>query len=110
MKKLGTLALFSTLASAAAATAPLADEGRIPVFQSTTISSPGHYVVTRDIVATVGVAIAIQADNVVLDLNGHTISEPFAQPVIFVIGTSNDVTILNGKTSGGTVGIQSQTP
>jgi len=109
MRRFGAFALFSILAAAAAATAPLADEGRIPVFQPTTISNPGHYVVTRDIVATAGAAIGILADNVVLDLNGHTISEPFAQPVILVFGTSNDVTILNGKTSGGTFGIESQT-
>src|SRR5882672_8519699 len=55
--------------------AALADEGRIPIFAPTTITDPGHYVVTRDFTAP-GVAITITANNVTLDLNGHTITGP----------------------------------
>jgi len=38
-----------------------------------TISAPGSYCLTGDLVSS-GTAITIQADNVVLDLNGHTLT------------------------------------
>ena len=36
-----------------------ADEGRIPIYEKTTISAPGSYVVTRDIVIDTDYAIRI---------------------------------------------------
>src|SRR3569623_752712 len=41
-----------------------------------TISVPGSYCFTGDLASGSGTAISIQADNVVLDLNGHTLSGP----------------------------------
>lgn len=52
---------------------PRASGGRIPVCAPTVISAPGSYYLTRDIFAAAGVVIDIQADHVVLDLNGHSI-------------------------------------
>jgi hypothetical protein len=51
-----------------------ADEGRIPIYQPTTITAPGSYVVTNDFSATSGAAIFVDADNVTIDLAGHTVS------------------------------------
>src|SRR5947207_2780387 len=57
-----------------------ADEGRIPIYGPPgqtlpiTISAPGSYVLTRDINAGTSDAIHINASNVTLDLNGHTIA------------------------------------
>jgi len=48
----------------------LAAEGRTPIAVPTTISSPGQYVVTRNIASGVGTIITIDADDVDLDLNG----------------------------------------
>ena len=45
-----------------------------PVTGSTTITAPGYYYVTRDLL---GVNIVINADNVTLDLGGFTLSRPF---------------------------------
>ncbi len=46
-----------------------AGDGKIPVYQACTISSPGYYYLTQDI--TSGSGITIGSDNVTLDLNGH---------------------------------------
>ena len=59
---LGTLVLFALAGGAAV---PLvADEGRIPIFQQTTITQSGHYVVTRSFSVSSGSAILIDADKV----------------------------------------------
>jgi hypothetical protein len=41
-----------------------------------TISVPGSYCLTGNLASSSGTAISIQTDNVVLDLNGHTLSGP----------------------------------
>ncbi len=51
-----------------------ADEGRIPLYQQGTIAQPGYYILTRDITAATGDGITIQANDVTLDLNGHTLT------------------------------------
>jgi len=50
------------------------DEGRIPIYQPTTITQPGHYIVTRDIAVSSGVIVRIMATGVTVNLNGHTLS------------------------------------
>jgi hypothetical protein len=64
-----------------------ADEGRIPVFQATTITQPGHYVLTSDFTVAGLTAITIAADDVQLDLNGRTItSTGSCSPGLFLTG------------------------
>ncbi len=91
---------------AASVTALRADEGRVPIFKPTIITQPGGYVLTRDIAAAGDVAIAIQASGVTLDLNGHTISSPSTVFSLVDLGQgATDVTIRNGRLSGGSYGV-----
>jgi len=89
-----------------------ADEGRIPIFQPTTISAPGHYIVTRDILGPATI-IKIQADDVVLDLNGRTLTGPAScvgSPDVIQVDTTaggQDVVIRNGRLMSGCAGISS---
>lgn len=77
-----------------------ADGGRIPIAQQTTITAPGEYVLTRDVTATSGVTIDIDADGVVLDLNGYELAhENPNAPVVLVDG--DNTIIRNGRISGG---------
>jgi len=92
--------------------AAAADEGRIPIFRPTVIDTPGHYVLTRDISATTGPVIRINADGVTLDLGGNSVvlSDP-ATPAVLVdlsgVATPKmGVTIHNGRVDGGSTGIQ----
>ena len=60
-----------------------ADEGRIPIYAPTTITQSGTYIVTRDFCfgqfagppcTANGTGIDINANDVVVDLNGHTLN------------------------------------
>jgi hypothetical protein len=51
----------------------VAEEGRIPLYEPTIITVSGHYVVTNDFEAVSGPAIRIEALDVTIDLNGHTV-------------------------------------
>ncbi len=63
-----------------------ADEGRIPIYERTTISVPGSYVVTRDIVIDADYAIRIDASPVQIDLNGFTLrSTDWGRMIILMI-------------------------
>lgn len=67
-------AVVCIVASAVAASITAsADEGRIPLFEPTTITESGHYVVTNDFEAASGPAIRVEALDVTIDLNGHTV-------------------------------------
>lgn len=98
--------LFVVAAVAISGTA--ADGGRIPIWQSTSIGSPGHYVVTRDIAAP-GIVITIASTDVMLDLNGHTITatSPGGTGIsVTSFGSSPDVIeVRNGRVRGGTYGV-----
>src|SRR5437773_10485625 len=91
---------------AAAGTSLEADEGRISIFAQTIIVRPGYYILTRDIAASSGIVIGINSDGVTLDLNGHTISNlsTLSDDVVVYAGVRN-VTIRNGRISGGLGGI-----
>lgn len=58
------------------ASALWADEGGLPVDKPTTITQPGHYILTRDVVAVIGSALDVGTighvtiDHVTIDLNG----------------------------------------
>ena len=82
-------------------------EGRIPVFAQTTITEPGSYIVTQDFTVASGDAITIAADQVTLDLNGHTITLPTGAGTGVFIGSDYDqITIRNGRIFGGATGVQ----
>ena len=85
-----------------------ADEGRIPIFQPTTITQPGHYVLTRDIDIVLAGAdgITIHSNNVDLDLNGHTISSSVPSHLIIVDDGFRSIKIRGGKLNGGGYGIR----
>lgn len=90
----------------AASSAALAAEGRIPIYEPTTISTPGSYVLTRDIDlgSASGSAITISVDGVTLDLNGKTILSDGGNDLILINYTTPaviGVTVRNGRISGG---------
>jgi hypothetical protein len=94
-------ALLAPVSLAAAA------DGKIPIYQVTTITSPGHYIVTRGIQAASGPAITIQADDVTLDLNGRVVrgDAAAAEGVIKVSDGASGVLIRNGTIEGATNGV-----
>lgn len=87
-----------------------AGEGRIPVYEPIAISTPGVYVLTRDVIAPAGViAVDIRVDGVTLNLNGHTItSQGTTSPAIQISGTAGEekgIIIVSGIINGGLNGI-----
>src|SRR5262245_66107010 len=95
---------------AAASPSIRADEGRIPIFQPTTITSTGSYVVTRDITVASGNVITIQASYVTLDLNGKTLTIQSTVPEDTVIGIgpgASNLRVRNGRAVGGWRGVAS---
>src|SRR5262245_49070296 len=70
-----------------------------PISGPTTISSPGHYYLTKDVRVTGAViAITINASEVSLDLGGFTIdgNDIAGSYGIYVAGAQSDITIENG--------------
>ena len=104
--------ILCILVAAGAYTSLPADEGRIPLFRPTTITQPGHYVLTRDIQGTSGPVIDIGASDVTIDLNGHLISstDPASSLIEVVNVQKAVVSIRNGRLSGGSVAIFSAQP
>src|SRR5262245_4847684 len=85
-----------------------ADEGRIPIFGPVIITQPGHYILTKDISAPIGGnGIAIQSDNVTVDLNGHQVTAVanFTLSAIGIADGSRDITLRSGRIAGGNAGI-----
>jgi hypothetical protein len=94
----------------AAASSLRADEGKIPLYQPTTIAAPGHYILTRDVAASAagGSVFDIQADGVTLNLNGFSVLCQPPDPCIAIGGgggVSKGVTITGGTIVGGMYGI-----
>lgn len=87
---------------------PLADEGRIPIFEPTVISAPGSYVLTRDI-SGFGTLLSIDTDGVDLDLNGFTLSGNDGIDIVVVTVAADaaqvGVRIHGGAIDGGFAGI-----
>ena len=83
-----------------------ADEGRIPIFQPTTITSSGSYVLTRDITVASGNVFTIQASDVTLDLNGRTVQVTSPGGYLIAIDTgASTLRVKNGALIGGQFGI-----
>jgi hypothetical protein len=93
--------------------AVVADEGRIPIYGPTTITQAGTYIVTRDFCfgsgaappcLSVGTGIDISANDVVVDLNGHTLSVQGGAGGIGIKVTTSAATrgivIRNGRIAG----------
>ena len=95
------------LAGAAAVTPLPAANGDIPIYQPTTITAPGRYVVTRDITAQ-GDVIVLQSGGVSLDLNGHTITSITGSGVVLdLVGAVVPIDdVANGRIVGGVTGIK----
>lgn len=92
--------------------AALADEGKIPLFEPSTITQPGHYLVTRDIDTATGPVFDIQADGVRLDLGGHTLNLSSAAADVIRIssgGSARGIEIVNGRIKGGYNGVATLT-
>ncbi len=93
-----------------------ADEGSIPIVKQTIITAPGRYVVTRDFSYATDAGVLIQANNVTLDLNGHTITGSVgcggANPANVWIDSAlatKGIVIRNGRLVSGCNGIVSST-
>lgn len=82
--------------------AALAAEARIPLYQTTTITSPGTYVLTRRLTGS-GPLINIAASNVTIDLNGFSLA-PSSGAAVQVLAFDR-VTIHDGFITGGDTGI-----
>ena len=90
----------------------LADEGRIPIYAPTTITQAGTYIVTRDFCfgssavapcLPVGTGIDISANDVVVDLNGHTLNMQGSGAIAIRVTTSaatRGIVIRNGRIVG----------
>lgn len=73
--------------------------GQIPVYQATTISTPGSYYLTADIIGGgPGGAITISSSDVTLDLRGHTIYGE-----VFLSNPFDHVRITNGRICTGRI-------
>lgn len=81
----------------------LAAEGAIPIFEPTTITEPGHYVVTRNISSSSPI-ITISSSRVDIDLNGFELTGGTTAPVI-TGSTVQDVLIRDGSVVAGNPGI-----
>lgn len=91
----------------ATAIAAHADEGRIPIYQATTINQPGSYVLTRDIPSGSTTAIQINASDVDLDLGGRRILRDGGSLAINIASGTTNVRVHDGVISGAYAGIYS---
>ena len=90
------------------AVSAVAGEARIPIWEPTTITQPGKYIVTRDFSGAGGITnIIIDSADVDLDLNGMTLRNPSsAQPTIEVNDSVHRVRIHNGTLLNGNYGVR----
>ncbi len=106
MKKIAKWALVTVALLAAGAV--FASGGRVPIHSApVTITEPGSYYLSRSIVHSgADSAITIAADNVTLDLMGHTLrSTGTGYAVIRLNGRYTDIVVRNGMVRGGSVGV-----
>jgi parallel beta-helix repeat protein len=86
-------------------------DGRIPIPGGTSeyvIRQPGSYYLTGDITTGDGAALAITANDVTLDLNGHTLTNTVTSGNYYVLVGSSGVTrvhVTNGSIKGGAYGV-----
>jgi len=81
-------------------------EARIPISSAPfTVSASGSYYLTGNLSVTTDTAVIISADDVLLDLNGFTISStasPMSGTGVLISGTRHNVVIRNGIIKGST--------
>ncbi|RMF75666.1 MAG: right-handed parallel beta-helix repeat-containing protein [Acidobacteria bacterium] len=97
------------LAALLALPAALASGGRIPIHSvPLTITEPGSYYLSRDVVHSGGgEAITIAASHVTIDFAGHTLTKQNAgNYTVALDGDYTDITIRNGRIEGGNIGIR----
>lgn len=109
-------ALAATVLVITFAATALAGDGRIPVYAlvppaTITLTQPGSYYLTDDIdySALVGDALVISADNVTLDLDGHTITGHTgagATGATISVTNRTGVRITNGTIRGNAQGVK----
>jgi len=94
-----------------AGTLVVAGDGKIPIWEATTITASGHYIVTRDITTAAGSALNIQGRDVTVDLNGFTVATADANAAVInhapVVGTGRFYLLGGGKLKGGSYGLKS---
>lgn len=84
-----------------------AADGRTPVWEPTTITTSGHYVLTRDISGP-GTVVSIVAPRVTLDLNGFGLDNSgTSSPVLVLTSGARDLVVRNGRIRGGSSCIDS---
>jgi parallel beta-helix repeat protein len=87
--------------------------GCVRVSAPTVITKPGCYYVTRNITTASGPVITIRANDVSLDVKGHTLEQgAHSAPVILIEPGSTGVAVFNGTLTGGkpAVSLQSTGP
>ncbi len=108
--KEGTMKSFvlGCLAFCICSTFAFATGGRIPIYQGVSITQDGSYYLTRDISGscTTSSLIVIQAKNVSLDLNGHTLSCSGSGTVVEIsLLSGSNISIFNGTIKSANTGI-----
>lgn len=73
-----------------------AAEGKIPIFEPTTVTRSGSYVLTNDISAPSGTAIYVQSDDVSIDLNGFTVESTSGEAAVEIDPGRKRIAITNG--------------
>jgi hypothetical protein len=85
--------------------------GCVRVSAPTVITEPGCYYVTNNIVAASGDIIVIRANDVSLDLKGHTVGlTGHTDPVIRIDPGFTGITVFNGTLTGGKPAVILQSP
>jgi hypothetical protein len=86
-----------------------ADEGRIPIFQPTTIMQSGSYVLTRDLIGATCCQpiLVIQAKDVTIDLNGYRIIDSGEAIGIRIDSPTSHLRVRNGTIESNAVPILS---
>lgn len=103
LARLGLCTALWLLLAAGASMGAWASNGRVPVSAGGTITAAGSYYLTEDITASSGTVITIGANDVTLDLNGHTITVPSAGTGIYCAYSNSRIT--NGHVVGGQYGV-----
>ncbi len=97
---LRTLAAIVLAVAAGAISTARAAESRIPIAGPVVITTPGSYVVTRDIVTT-GTPVTVNGVTADIDLNGHTLATTDNEGSVIIARGDASLTIRNGHVSGG---------
>ncbi len=81
-------------------------EGRIPISSCSTISNSGSYILTDNLTSTC-TCITVSADNVNIELDGHTITMTDTTTSCYGITAQDhtNITVQNGTITGGGVGV-----